>query len=134
MKLKIVDTGYEHFNGYFGMIEFKNGVSVRDVSPIESNLVSAIVRTHWIDDGNDVGRAEYRTTSFNPSATVEPSRSVPEQAPEAPKQKELKYSREDLEAIADTKGLNGLREIGAEYGVKSTSIAKLIDAIIEAQN
>lgn len=42
-------------------------------------------------------------------------------------------TREELEAIADEKGITGLREIGNELGVKSNSIEDLIGKILAAQ-
>lgn len=42
-------------------------------------------------------------------------------------------TREELEAIADEKGISGLREIGNELGVKSNSIEDLIGKILAAQ-
>lgn len=44
------------------------------------------------------------------------------------------YTREELEAIADTTGIKGLREIADPMGLTSTSIVPLIDAILETQN
>lgn len=133
MKLKIVEKGMETYSGYFGQIEFKDGVSVRDVTIVESNLVSALVRINWVEDGKDVGRAEITSVAFDKVAEVAPDRSAKPVEAEPEKAKPMKYSREDLEAIADSKGLSGLREIGSQYGVKSTSITKLIEAILEAQ-
>lgn len=133
MKLKIVEKGMENYSGYFGQIEFKDGVSVRDVTIVESNLISALVRINWIDGEKDIGRAEITSVAFDKVAEVAPDRSVTPEEPKAEQKKGQKYSREDLEAVADSKGLNGLREIGAQFGVKSTSINKLIEAILEAQ-
>jgi len=43
------------------------------------------------------------------------------------------YSREELEKIADDKGIKGIREISDPLGLKSTSIVPLIDMILEHQ-
>lgn len=43
------------------------------------------------------------------------------------------YTREDLEAVADEKGIAGLREIGDALGQKSNSVETLIDKILTAQ-
>lgn len=42
------------------------------------------------------------------------------------------YTNAELEAIADSKGISGLREIAEPHGVKSTSIKGLIDSILAA--
>lgn len=43
------------------------------------------------------------------------------------------YTREALEALADEGGIAAIREVGAKFGVKGTSIARLIDEILAAQ-
>ena len=43
------------------------------------------------------------------------------------------YTREELEKIADEKGIKGIREIADPLGLKSNSIVPLIDAILEKQ-
>jgi len=42
------------------------------------------------------------------------------------------YTRAELEAIADDKGIAGLRDIGSPLGAKHTSIPGLIEAILTA--
>lgn len=65
----------------------------------------------------------------------EESEPTPEPEPEPePKSAETgKYTREALEAIADKRGLKGLREIGEELGIKGKSIPELIDRILKGQ-
>ena len=41
------------------------------------------------------------------------------------------YTLEELEKIADNKGLKGLREVAKPLGIKGTSINGLIEAIME---
>lgn len=43
------------------------------------------------------------------------------------------YTREELEAVADDKGISGLREIGDEIDAKSNSIEGLIEKILSMQ-
>lgn len=48
--------------------------------------------------------------------------------------KEVKtYTREELEAMADDKGIAGLREVGEARNVRSNSIDSLINKILKAQ-
>ena len=42
------------------------------------------------------------------------------------------WTQEELSAIADEKGIKGLREIGDDLGLKGTGIADLIAKIVEA--
>lgn len=48
-------------------------------------------------------------------------------------QVKVTYTRAQLEAIADKRGINGLREIGEPLEVKGRSIPELITKILEAQ-
>lgn len=43
------------------------------------------------------------------------------------------YTREQLEAIADKRGLKGLREIGDKLSIKGKSIPELIERILKGQ-
>jgi hypothetical protein len=43
------------------------------------------------------------------------------------------YTRAQLEAIADKRGIDGLRSIGESKGVKGRSVVELIDKILGAQ-
>lgn len=51
----------------------------------------------------------------------------PEPEPEVPK-----WTRQELEAIADKEGIAGLREISERHGIKGRAIVELIDAILAA--
>lgn len=44
------------------------------------------------------------------------------------------YTREELEQIADSSGINGLRVIGDPLNLRATSIAALIDKILATQS
>lgn len=137
MKLRIVEPGWEGFTGNFGGVEFVDGLSVdSDVSAREAGRVASTIRIETEDGKNpsvsqlildmaampmsqDMVR-DANTGSFNSDA------------PPAPDRK--RYTQDELMLIADTKGINGLREIGAEYDVRDTSIVKLIDKILIAQD
>ncbi|MDO1521881.1 hypothetical protein Q2T75_23695 [Klebsiella variicola] len=43
------------------------------------------------------------------------------------------YTREELEAVADSEGIAGLRLIGGVMGVKAKGIVEMIDGILKAQ-
>lgn len=149
-KIKIVEAGYDQFTGEFGQIEFVDGVSVYPVTELQAARLGAMVRIEK-EDGEQAGdnvkhtagydlvvpqeqllrnaaeskaQSEGETTPEGTQAAVEPT-AAPVEA--------KKYTREELGAIADQHGLEGLREIGNQFGVKAVSIAKLIDLIIEKQ-
>lgn len=43
------------------------------------------------------------------------------------------YSREHLEAVADSKGISGLREIGEQHGVTAKSIEAMIERLMQVE-
>jgi hypothetical protein len=160
MKLRTPDRT---FNGYYGPIEFKDGVSVRIVSPREANQLRAVMSGIEIvqDDGVTLDEAlnaistlmprgyynEFHNPIPSPYLTdwlgqypegedpnvskVEDGSEVVVQEPQGPQPvKEPRFSRAELEKIADEGGIAKLRDIGNEVGVKANSIEKLIEAIL----
>ena len=139
MKIKIVEGGWEGFSGNLGMVDFENGVSVRDVTQAEANVISASIRVVNVDDDSSVGAlgldadAQNRPCVTRNLQTLEeilaqgenPNAEQPVQA--APSKQ---YTKEELEAIADKEGIAGLRKIGNDLDVRGTSIASLIEGIL----
>ena len=145
MKIKLIEPGYENFNGNLGPIWFEQSVSVDHVSYADVNFISTIMRIADAETGNEVGMLldqlagmdlPAQTITFKTMAEIQAEEAaaaagegvVVEVAPEQ------KYTVEQLEAIADKKGIAGLREIADQFDVKGTSIAKLIEGIISAQS
>lgn len=149
----------EGMTGTMGMFEFKDGVSVRKLNRNEAEMLPGI-GLHCVaidNNGEDVfevipgkipmpdSALEEVRKSFIASRRVnqetEPFiRHEPEQKKEPdhkPEQKAdniaTKYTREQLEKVADESGLRGLREIGDAVGVKGKSIPELIDRILKNQ-
>ncbi|SSD93422.1 Uncharacterised protein [Klebsiella quasipneumoniae] len=44
-----------------------------------------------------------------------------------------RFTREELESIADCEGIAGLRQIGNTLGVKAKGIVEMIEGILKAQ-
>ena len=44
-----------------------------------------------------------------------------------------RFTREELESIADCEGIAGLRQIGNQIGVKAKGIVEMIEGILKAQ-
>lgn len=145
MKIRLIETGYESLTGMFGEVEFVDGVSVHDVSPVQARFLASIVRIENID-GTDPGENARFQSAFNLEAQSFQLPTLAEleaagkpaevgQAQEAQVQAQVaeQYTQESLEAIADKGGIAGLREVADPLGVKGTSIAKLIEGILAAQ-
>ena|GEM_PF-1111617 len=151
IKLKITKPGYESFNGFIRSFEFKNGVSVEPIDVRTALRIGAAIPV--VDEhGNQVSPLTYRPEQHlaNTAAPVlkslqqqasEPQSPVDLQKSEGSKANETvaengperEYTREELEKIADAKGINGLREIGEKLGVKGRAVAELIEKILQAQ-
>ncbi|MCG5512853.1 hypothetical protein [Ectothiorhodospira shaposhnikovii] len=145
MKLRIVEPGWEFYTGPFSGVMFLNGVSTRDVTKFEEDRIAASVRV-VSEDGQAVGaandiirgkdlRAEVVPESAR--ADAESEKVTVEAVQEPPVAKKVSddkvWTQEELESVADSRGIAGLREIGEPLGVRSKSIKELIDGIIKAQ-
>ena len=143
MKLRLKQHGFETYTGQMGVIFFENGVSTTDVDPRDSVRMSAVMQCEWENgDASNVAQwlldnaetaapileSHTGTESINPAPTDElPTDEQPaaEQPVSAPV-----YTEEQLAAIADEKGIAGLREIAEPMGIKNNSIRGLIADIL----
>lgn len=124
MKLKLKQAGYTEMNGYMGIVEFKDGLSVGDVHPRDARNIAISIQCEW-EDGSSPNPAQNLLDSMNVRAGEE-SKVKKESAPvEKPK-----FVREELEAIADKGGIKALRAVAEPYGVKGVSIVELIDDLL----
>lgn len=146
MKLKITSPGYGKFSGFMGGVLFENGVSVDDVSDAEARALGSIMRVESVDTGMQQGdAADLARNRHTPAGKIarfsksseQPAPSKPLSVPETPaaasEAPSKKYTKAELETIADMHGINGLREIGEPLGLRGRGIKELIDAIIDAQ-
>lgn len=142
MKIRMIEAGYKGFTGMFGTVEFKDGVSVNDVSDADARFFASIIGIENVEDGKDPGSNAQFQNSLTLSAV---SVTLPTRAQTAKRDEKVEekpkvdepiagtYTKAQLEEIADKGGIAGLREIADPLGVKGTSIAKLIDAILMKQ-
>lgn len=141
MKLKLIEPGFQGLTGYFGPVEFKDGVSIADVTAREASQIANLVRAEMIDGMNpsisqavldsgtmSMDRNLVRNADTGKVTTEDQITGTPATLPTRP------HTRDELTAIADTQGIAGLRKIGEALGVKSQSIAGLIEAILTAQS
>lgn len=156
MKIKIIQKGWEGYTGILGTVTFKDGVSIRDLTPNEQAYFSVVMRVAEVeDDGTEThysANSELTRISKIQMPVQEKRKTVAEIKAEAPEPEpapaivapdpmpvteapveQKKWTREELEAIADKDGIRGLRVIGTPLNAKNTSIHKLIDEILTAQ-
>lgn len=128
MKIKITQPGYEQFTGFFGVVEFANGVSVGDVAPIEAQRLASIVQVEN-EEGHNPSVAQ---TIIDTYAERMGHATLPEADPSTPTTPapERRYAADELAAVADEDGIKGLRAIAEPLGLKANSIAELIGKIL----
>lgn len=127
MKIKLVEPGWETFSDYLGFVLFKDGESVEDVSPAEAARLASIVRIETLE-GRNPSPAQMILDNWSGPMIVATTDTADASLLAAP----AKWTQEELSAIADEKGIKGLREIGDDLGLKGTGIADLIAKIVEA--
>lgn len=58
MKLKLTGSGFENFTGQMGALDFVDGVSVGDVSPVDARRVAGVITAIWLDSEQSPNVAE----------------------------------------------------------------------------
>jgi hypothetical protein len=137
-RLKIVEPGWATYCGHFGTVLFEDGVSVDPVTWQEQARLGSLVRMESAEEsesGSEVGPAVELLRGrdlTSDDARVQGSGSVVVVEGVERIATSL-YSRQELEGIADKKGIAGLRDIATGWGVIGRSINQLIDNILNAQ-
>lgn len=137
MKLRLTGAGFETFTGQMGVLEFVDGLSTGRCSPIDATRIAGIIGADWEDgtpanvsqiylDCRDVGAPMVNSGEAIPAPEATPVIVAPEIKPTVAKI----FTEDDLAAIADAKGISGLREIADPMGIKGTSIVSLISSIL----
>jgi hypothetical protein len=155
MKIKIIAKGYASFSGLFGQVEFKDSVSIDHVSKMEASRLGSIIEIAEVDELGEtvrsvgVGHDDVNNRS-NAAETLVPAQLAEEVDAKVKQQEEPKlesivkpnptlenepkiYSEAELEVIADSEGISGLRSISESLDVKAPSISLLIAKILAAQ-
>lgn len=152
--LKLVQPGFENFTGDFGITPFKDGVSLEPVPRLLADRISSSLLVVEIDapdaetpDDAQAGAASRLVTGNLLSITLKtletatPEQMADEKARIAEAAKKAKipesarfYEQTELEEIATSKGIDGLREIAKVWNVKDRSINGLIREIMKAQD
>lgn len=158
MKVRLTQSGFETYTGQMGVMFFEDGLSTTDVSLNDAIRLSAVMSASWengesvsiaqrlIDEadtgapimrqiGDEAGDVTSEASESDESLVEEVASedgSTEEEASPATKASENAYTAEELAAIADKDGINGLREIAEPHGIKNNSIRGLIEAIVKA--
>jgi hypothetical protein len=128
----------ERYTAQMGAVFFENGVSTADVSHKDATRIAAVYACEW-EDGTNPSVSQFlldhmHTPAVTTSATTpaeQPARTTP--VPAAPAREAQKvWNEAELAAIADEKGIAGLREIAEPLNLKGNSIRALLEAIVKA--
>jgi len=142
-RLRITERGWNGYTGHFGGVEFKDGVSVEIVDPVNAARLGSIIQLQLIDTDQEAGSAAALQRVQNAAMEVASELVITEtsetpaadsQASAADASPAPTYTRESLEKVADEHGIAGLRAVADPLGVKGRGIAELIDEILKAQD
>lgn len=149
MKLRMTQPGYETFTGQMGTVFFEDGLSTANVKPSDAVRMAAQFLCQW-EDGSTASVAQSildhaHTTTNNLPAEVNADQALATQRAEAAQlaghvaqpdgtaAPAHRYTEDELSAIADERGIKGLRAIAEPLGVKGNSISEMIRAILGKQ-
>jgi len=131
MKLRLNAAGFGTYTGQMGVIMFENGLSVGDVLPIDAVRVAGVIGAVW-EDGTPANVGQRYIDNMNTPAPNSNAEKVQEQpVVQKPVVISKTFTEAQLGAIADAKGIAGIREISEPLGIKGNSIAGLIAAIMK---
>lgn len=135
-RVRIVEKGWENFTGQYGTHDFKDGVSVDHLTWRDTLRLGSIIKMVDADDGKHglgASDAYLRFRDINPSNPDVVKFQTGEALKVNPNTLRKDWTREELEAVADKDGLNGVRDIARHWGKTGRSIVECINAILEAQ-
>lgn len=138
-RIRITEPGFQALSGYFGTIEFRDGVSIEPVHWLEQQRLGGLVRFVSAEDdeaGLEIGPAAEMVRHRDMDADDERTKATDAAVTTVDGGVRLvgeTYSRDDLEDIADKRGIAGLRDIAKAWGVKGRSINEMITEILAAQ-
>jgi hypothetical protein len=148
MKLRLTQPGYETYTGQMGTVFFQEGLSDKDVKPIDGVRIAAQFLCEW-ENGTTASVAQSildhaHMTVGECAKEVNADQALHIQACEAAsiaerraapevEERTAAYTAEELSKIADKDGIKGLRAIGDKLGIKSNSISEMMRLILEKQ-
>lgn len=131
MQIKILQAGWEKFSGEFGGVFFEDGVSVSEVTTVQARRLANQVQIETLDGVNpSSSQAALDEQTIPMDAQMG---SGAESAISGPMGSKT-WSQAELEALAESKGIAGIREISDPMGIKSNSVTKLIALILDKQH
>lgn len=150
--VRLIEPGFEKLTGLFGQYEFKDGVSVAELTDREAAVICGILRAETTEGVNVSASAKMLNEGNIPAVSVPEMKRGNSDEPEAAVESDevesdeveteevieasdddKDYTFDELAAIADSKGIDGIRNIAKPRGVKGRSINELIEGILKQQ-
>lgn len=149
--IKIVEKGFERYNGEFGAVSFVDGVSTESVSNMEAERLGSSIRIKVVEEDGSEGQcmsasqrlidtnrsippAERKGDKIDRSVEKEP---VEEDKAESDKKVNVRiedldysYTLESLSEIADKGGIKELRAFSEPYGIRSKAISDIVEKMM----
>lgn len=158
-KVKIVESAFDSFTGEMSGLKFVNGLSVRSLAQDEVAKIAGVLRVNLIpvnseSDEETTGTEDTDTegtetgtegtegtegtsaetdTETDTETTETDTENTGEEAKSVAGNTVFKYTREELEALADAQGISGLREVANQYNIKGKTINDLMDKLLKIQ-
>lgn len=132
MKLRIIEKGWETYTAALGSVQFENGVSVGDVTLQEARHLAGNLSIIDVATGLNPSATQHMVDTYNDSAVAEVVQVVAQVVEAVKAVSGVVHTFESLSAIANEKGIKGLREVAPE-GASARSIKDMIDAILNKQ-
>lgn len=137
-KVRLLESCFKGYTGVLCGIQFVDGVSVSELPFVDQQRICSSMRAETIDGSNvspsGIFSERHGLSAGSLEETAAPAVvSLERVTSQTNVSKVPKLSREELEAVADSEGIAGLRQIGNELGVKGKGIVEMIDGIIKAQ-
>lgn len=137
-KIQLLEPQFLGYTGILCGIQFVDGVSVAELPFIDQQRICASMRATTVEGKNVSPSAVYSSRNdVNVGDIIEPT--APDIVPmkrgtaEVVAKPVQRFTREELESIADCEGIAGLRQIGNQIGVKAKGIVEMIEGILKAQ-
>ncbi|ELD1608233.1 hypothetical protein HVX40_24300 (plasmid) [Escherichia coli] len=139
-KIRLLEQQFLSYTGILCGVQFCDGVSLNELPFVDQQRICASMRAKTLEGVNVSPSAAYSNRNtlvadeiVEPTApAIVPMKRGTEEEKVIPKPVQH-FTREELETIADSEGIAGLRVIGNQFGVKAKDIVKMIESILKAQ-
>ncbi|KMJ44960.1 hypothetical protein AB204_11490 [Xenorhabdus khoisanae] len=134
-KVKLLESAFSGYTGVMSGVMFENGVSKTAIPFIDQQRICSIMKAETVEGKNVSGAAalaESREITAKQALELETkAKPIAELLREGENDAPVtRFTRNELEALADKGGITALRKIGNECNVREKSIEAMIESIL----